>query len=80
MNELTRELSKSTFIPLREQPLKAEALSATATLSDKVELLDAVVDGKYRILSVIGSGGMGSIYLAKHIMLDKTVALKTFKS
>lgn len=80
MDELTRELSKSTFIPLREQPLKAEALSATATPSDKVELLDALVDGKYRILSVIGSGGMGSIYLAKHIMLDKTVALKTFKS
>ncbi len=33
-----------------------------------------------KILSVIGSGGMGSIYLAKHMMLDKTVAPKTFKS
>ncbi len=80
MDDLTRELSKSTFIPLSDQPLKAEPLYRAATPSDKVELLGEVVDGKYKILRVIGSGGMGSIYLAKHMMLDKTVALKTFKS
>ncbi len=80
MDDLTRELSKSTFIPLSDQPLKAETFYRAATPSEKVELLNEVVDGKYRILSVIGSGGMGSIYLAKHMMLDKTVALKTFKS
>lgn len=80
MDDLTRELSKSSFIALSDQPLKAKAFSGAATPSAAVELLDAIVDGKYKILSVIGSGGMGSIYLAKHLMLDKTVALKTFKS
>lgn len=80
MDALTRELSKSTFIPLSDQRFKVETLYDAATASGAVELLDAMVDGKYRILSIIGSGGMGSIYLAKHMMLDKTVALKTFKS
>lgn len=80
MDDLTRELSKSSFIPLSDQPLKAEPLYEPAAPSGAVELLDVMVDGKYRILSVIGSGGMGNIYLAKHMMLDKTLALKTFKS
>lgn len=80
MDDLTRELSKSSFIPLSDQPLKAETFYDAAAPSGAVELLDVMVDGKYRILSVIGSGGMGNIYLAKHMMLDKTLALKTFKS
>lgn len=80
MDDLTRELSKSSFIPLSDQPLKAETFDDAAAPSGAVELLDVMVDGKYKILSVIGSGGMGNIYLAKHMMLDKTLALKTFKS
>ena len=34
------------------------------------------LDGKYRLDSIIGRGGMGSIYKATHLMLDKTVAVK----
>jgi hypothetical protein len=32
--------------------------------------------GSYELLEVIGRGGMGVVYLAKHDMLDQTVALK----
>lgn len=39
-------------------------------------LIDTVVDGRYRILSFIGSGGMGSVYRAEHVTIRRPIALK----
>ena len=36
--------------------------------------------GPYQLIDLIGEGGMGSIYLAKQISLDRKVALKVVKS
>lgn len=44
------------------------------------ELLDTIYVGKYELLSVIGAGGMGVIYLARQIFLDRLVAIKMLKS
>jgi serine/threonine protein kinase len=38
--------------------------------------VNSLLDGKYKILSLLGSGGMGSVFLAHHIGLDRQVALK----
>jgi WD40 repeat protein/serine/threonine protein kinase len=35
-----------------------------------------VIAGKYRLLSRVGSGGMGSVYLCEHIIMRRKVALK----
>ena len=38
--------------------------------------LGAVLDGKYKIISVIGQGGMSTVYLARHRRLNKEWAVK----
>ena len=36
-----------------------------------------IIDGKYKVLSVIGRGGMGTVYRVEQIFLHKEFALKT---
>src|ERR1700738_381786 len=38
--------------------------------------IGTVVDGKYRIESLIGEGGMGKVFRATHIELNRAFALK----
>lgn len=40
---------------------------------------NGIIDNTYQIISEIGSGGMGVVYLAYHIRLEKYVVLKKFK-
>ncbi|HKO47713.1 MAG TPA: serine/threonine-protein kinase [Polyangiaceae bacterium] len=35
-----------------------------------------VLDGKYRIIRLIGKGGMGAVYEATHLLIDRRVAVK----
>ncbi len=42
-------------------------------------LLGTVVDGRYEILSVIGEGGMGTVYEVRHKALGKRFALKALR-
>ena len=39
-------------------------------------LVDTVVAGRYRIIKLLGEGGMGSVYLAEHVAIQKKLALK----
>ena len=42
--------------------------------------LQALVANRYKILSVIGQGGMGAVYRAKDLKLQREVALKVIRS
>jgi serine/threonine protein kinase/TolA-binding protein len=54
--------------------------SAATALAEQPEaeldLTGAIIDGRYRIVELIGEGGMGKVYLAEHIEIGKRVALK----
>ncbi len=45
----------------------------------RTSLIGAVVDGKYRVVSVIGQGGMGTVFEAQHLSIGRMVALKVLK-
>jgi serine/threonine protein kinase len=70
--------------PLPENPkqfadalIRAELLTpfqANSLLSGKWR--GFIVNGKYRLLSRLGAGGMGSVYLCEHMYMRRRVALK----
>src|SRR5436853_5454732 len=55
-------------------PVDAAALQ---TANDS--LVGQTLAGKYRIEELIKSGGMGSVYRGKHVLMDKTVAIKVLR-
>jgi serine/threonine-protein kinase len=38
--------------------------------------LDDVVDGRYRVIRKIANGGMGTVFLAEHLLIKRRVAIK----
>lgn len=48
------------------------------------EALDAwvgrVIDGRYRIVKLLGQGGMGAVFVAEHLTLRKAVAFKVMRA
>jgi len=43
------------------------------------DLVGTVLADRYRVVKVIGDGGMGSVYLGEHVTIRKKVALKVLK-
>src|SRR5262249_20317699 len=43
-------------------------------------LVGETLFGHYQILDVLGQGGMATVYVAKHTLLERIVAIKTLKN
>lgn len=52
----------------------------TASEAGHDKLIGRVVDGRFRVTSLLGSGGMGAVYLAEHVGIGKQVAIKVLRA
>ncbi len=78
---ITETVCASTGLPIhspsRPAPPVAEPPSGRhAASSVQRDLVGRTIDGKYRVLSVLGQGGMGTVFEAENIAVGRTVAVK----
>jgi len=43
-------------------------------------MIGTLAAGRYRVLKLLGEGGMGQVYLAEHVAIEKRVALKILRA
>lgn len=67
---------KNTF----EQPVKFCPHDGEVLSEEAENIVGRVLDGKYKVESFIAQGGMGAVYLARHILLGDRVVIKTLRS
>src|SRR5258708_10325844 len=59
-------------------PESGEANSSSPTTGSSY--VGVTIGGRYRVESLLGEGGMGVVYLARHKVIDKRVAIKILRA
>lgn len=54
--------------------------TAVAPAAAQEQWLGRVIDDRYRVVELLGEGGMGAVYVAEHLKLHKQVALKVIRA
>src|ERR1043166_9194283 len=69
-----RQFSNEVLVcPHDQMPLQADPPLSDVPIDP---LLGRVFEGKYRLDERLGGGGMGTVYRATHLLIDRPVALK----
>lgn len=69
-----------TFAMVKGQLQIVDGMWVESLLNEPVDAKPVIIDGKYKVLDIIGQGGMGTVYRAEQLKLGREVALKTFRS
>src|SRR6266487_3862939 len=68
--------SKFCFACGADQTGGGTAATTSAELAGLQGRLQRIVEGKYKIERMVGKGGMGVVFLAQDLTLDREVAIK----
>lgn len=71
-----RRVFPSTTETHRSQDGSPLAITEYEVVSHVDPLLSEVLDNRYRLYRVLGTGGMGKVYLAEHVNIGKVCAIK----
>ncbi|MCP4604966.1 MAG: serine/threonine protein kinase [Proteobacteria bacterium] len=58
---------------------REERVSMPSVPPESDPLIDSVIQERYRVIDQIGEGGMGVVYIAEHVEIEKKVALKVLR-
>ncbi|HVH98083.1 MAG TPA: serine/threonine-protein kinase, partial [Enhygromyxa sp.] len=73
LSALTRSIDADTAtLSNAEQPIPIEVYNS----GSPIDRSGALIHGRYRLLRMLGQGGMGTVYLAQHTSLARTFAVK----
>ncbi len=58
------------------EAIDADSKAPEEASSEPDPVIGMIIGGRYRILSLLGKGGMGAVYRAEHVKMGKVVAIK----
>ena len=60
--------------------VEVESIGDAATVPPSDPYIGCTIDGRYKVETVLGQGGMGVVYLCRHKIIDKRVAMKVLRA
>ncbi|MBX9693060.1 MAG: protein kinase [Cyanobacteria bacterium] len=77
LNESVEDQDASSDTPrFVDTPTQASAPSSTSRTENQDSLVGQIINDRFRIESMLGRGGMASVYKARHLIVDRSVAIK----